>query len=221
MERLKALHLAHLRVDLKLWETDCPMTLRRAAAEASALGIGLEAAVFVTNNAEAELKGLAELLGSVQPRVCRWAIFHVAEKSTTEPWVKLAREHLQAFDPSAKIGSGTNANFTELNRGRPPLQWLDFVCYSINPQVHAFDNSSLVETLEGHVAAIESARQFIGDRALAITPITLKPGSIRMPPAPSRNRCRENCRPRLMCGRCRCSARAGLWAASSMCRNAA
>ncbi|MBI4324364.1 MAG: hypothetical protein HY674_03795 [Chloroflexi bacterium] len=175
VERLKVLRLGHLRVDLKLWETDCPMTLRRAAAEASALGIGLEAAVFVTNNAEAELKGLVELLRSTQPRVCRWAVFHAAEKSTTEPWVRLAREHLQAFDPGAKIGTGTNANFTELNRGRPPLQGLDFVCYSINPQVHAFDNSSLVETLEGHVAGIESARQFIGDRALAITPITLKP----------------------------------------------
>ncbi|MBI1928100.1 hypothetical protein HYR99_28130, partial [Candidatus Poribacteria bacterium] len=70
---------------------------------------------------------------------------------------------------------GTNAYFTELNRGRPPVEALDGVCYSINPQVHAFDNASLVETLETQARTVDSARQFVGNLPVMVTPITLKP----------------------------------------------
>jgi hypothetical protein len=44
----------------------------------------------------------------------------------------------------------------------------------VNPQVHAFDNESLVETAECQAATVASARQFCGDLPLAIGPITLK-----------------------------------------------
>src|SRR5205823_13641010 len=62
-----------------------------------------------------------------------------------------------------------------LNRNRPNAEALDFVCYSVNPQVHAFDNSSLVETLATQATTVESTRQFVGRVPIAITPITLKP----------------------------------------------
>jgi hypothetical protein len=52
---------------------------------------------------------------------------------------------------------------------------LDGVCYSINPQVHAFDNASLVETLETQAVIVESARRFTGGLPLAVTPVTLRP----------------------------------------------
>ena len=52
---------------------------------------------------------------------------------------------------------------------------LDLVCYSINPQVHAFDNASLAETLAAQAVTVASARQFAGALPLAITPITLRP----------------------------------------------
>jgi hypothetical protein len=54
------------------------------------------------------------------------------------------------------------------------VELLDLVCYSLNPQVHAFDNLSLVETLEAQAATVNSARQFIGDAPLAVSPVTLK-----------------------------------------------
>ena len=42
--------------------------------------------------------------------------------------------------------AGTHGNFAELNRGRPPVDLLDGVCFSAQPQEHASDNASLVET---------------------------------------------------------------------------
>ena len=174
-ERLKALNLAHLRVDLNLSESNYKGILNQAIAEADALGVSLEVALFLTNAAENELSAFVKEIQKVKPRISTWLLFHLTENSTTEQWVQLARRYLSNYDSEAMIGSGTNVYFTELNRSRPPTEALDLVCYSLNPQVHAFDNVSLVENLEGQAETVKSARQFIGDLPLAVTPVTLKP----------------------------------------------
>ena len=173
--RLQALRLSHLRVDLRLGEATYADELRRATVEARALGVALEVALHVTDNAAAEIKALATLLGEVQPPVATWLLFHVKEKATAAQWVTLAREALAGYNPQAKIGAGTNVYFTELNRGRPDLNAVDVVAYSINPQVHAFDNASLTETVAAQGTTATSARQFCGDLPLIVSPITLQP----------------------------------------------
>ncbi len=189
IERLRALHLAHLRVDVRLSEPDWEVRLQQAALEARALGAQLETAIFLSDDAENELERLGQALARIQPPVASWLIFHQNEKSTGERWIDLARPVLLAYDPTARIGSGTNVFFTELNRGRPPAHALDLVCYSINPQVHAFDNLSLIETLAAQAATIESARAFSDDKPLAVTPITLRmrfnPNATGPEPAPA------------------------------------
>lgn len=174
LARLMALNLSHLRIGLRLSEPDNEAQLRQAANEAAALGAALEVDLFLSDAAEDELKNLLNILAKIKPPVWAWLIFHDKEKSTSERWITLAREYLSRYDPAARIGAGTNAFFAELNRARPPVQALDLVCYSINPQVHAFDNLSLVETLAAQASTTESARQFIADRMLAVTPVTLK-----------------------------------------------
>ncbi|MFC1976295.1 hypothetical protein ACFLXQ_07840 [Chloroflexota bacterium] len=174
LARLKALNLSHLRVGLRLSGPDYEARLRQTTNEANELGIPLEVALFLSDAAADELKAFVSVLKQAKPPVWAWLIFHQAESSTPEKWIKLAREYLADYDPAAKIGSGTNIFFTELNRDRPPVQALDLVCYSLNPQVHAFDNLSLVETLAAQAATVESARQFIGDLPLAVSPVTFK-----------------------------------------------
>lgn len=175
LDRLRALGLTHLRVDLRLGESTYATDLRRATEEARALGVALEVALHLTDNAAAELTALVALLHEIQPPVATWLVFHVKEKSTTAQWVSLARTALTAYTANAKIGAGTNIYFTELNRSRPPIEVLDVVAYSINPQVHAFDNSSLVETVAAQAATATSARQFCGNLPLLVSPITLQP----------------------------------------------
>jgi hypothetical protein len=172
---LRALNLAHLRVDLDLSTDAYAGRLGLAAREARALGVPLQVAVTVSDAAEAELRALRRLLDASQPAVREWIVFHASEKSTTAPWIRLAREHLAGYDTSARIGTGTNANFTELNRGRPPVDDADFIVFSINPQVHAFDEASLVETLAMQAETVRSAREFAGGRPIYISPVTLKP----------------------------------------------
>jgi hypothetical protein len=173
--RLKELNLSHLRVGLDLTESNYEDALKRAASEAKALGVALEVALFLSGAAQEELTSLLESLKKVKPRVSRWLVFDAAAKVTTNKTLRLARNLLKEYQRDAAVGAGTNAYFAEFNREHPPAEGSEFVCYSINPQVHAFDDASLVETLEAQAETVEGARHIAGDLPIVVTPVTLKP----------------------------------------------
>jgi hypothetical protein len=175
LDRLKTLHCRHLRVDLHLAEPDVLDKLDRLATEAENLGVGLEAAVFFSDDRAAELARLMRGLEVSDPPIARWLIFDENEPTTPVSLARAVRPRLEAYAPDAPVGGGTNAYFTELNRNRPPVEALDLIGYSLNPQVHAFDDLSLVETVKTQGVTVASARAFAGDLPLAVTPVTLRP----------------------------------------------
>ncbi len=175
LSRLRLLNLSHLRADLRLQRPDYKTALAQATSEARGIGTKLELALFLSADAEAELRELKREVARLDPPIARWLVFHLDEKVTAEKWVALAREILAADGRAIGVGAGTNYYFAELNRRRPGAQAADFLCYSLNPQVHATDEDALVEALEAQAATVESARRFAGAARLAITPVTLKP----------------------------------------------
>ena len=172
---LRELRASHLRVDLPMYEEGWEWRLAAASRDAEAIGAQLEVALILGADAEGQLRRLARTVEELRPRVFAWLVFHRDEKSTTPRWVRLVRDRVLPATPAARLGTGTNAFFAELNRGRPPTGVADFVCYSVNPQVHAFDNRSLVETLAAQAATVQTARGFAGKAGIAVTPVTLKP----------------------------------------------
>jgi D-apionolactonase len=174
IELLRGLRPGHLRVDLNLADADYPAALERAVREAGQLGAGLHLALFLTDDAEAELDGLLAELGKHEAGVSLWLVFHAREKATPDGLAALARKKLAAVQTNSPVAAGTNAYFAELNRNRPGPGSTALPCYSINPQVHAFDHLSLIENLEAQAVTVESTRQF-ADRPVVISPITLRP----------------------------------------------
>jgi len=174
ISQLKALHLSHLRIDLSPSSPDCDVSLLRAATEARALGARLEIALHLTDAAEAELKGLIPKLVRSDAPLGSWLIFHKNEKSTAQKWLTMAREILIPYHPDVLVGTGTNAYFADINRAHPPKN-AELLCYSVNPQVHASDNRTLIESLEGLEATVESARLIGENVPIAIGPVTLRP----------------------------------------------
>jgi hypothetical protein len=170
---LRSLGPAHLRVDLAPADPQAPEVWQRGLAEAAALDAALEIAVHLSDNAAAELQRVATWAAGAP--VVRWLVFHRSEKSTTAPWLELARAPLRAAAPTAAIVGGTDAYFAELNRGRPPVAVCDAVTFSINPQVHAFDELSLLETLPMQAEVVRNARAFSGGRPVGVSPVTLRP----------------------------------------------
>ena len=72
-----------------------------------------------------------------------------------EEWYRIAERDLGAAIPA-----------TAISEMRAQLDAIDFATYSINPQVHAFDDLSVMETLGAQGPTVESARAIVGDRPI-------------------------------------------------------
>ncbi len=173
VDRLKRLRLSHLRVDLRLAVALDRDKLQRGLVEAEQLGVELHLALFFSSNAEAELDAWFDELQTAAPRVALWMIFQDPVRVTDPRFTRWVEQRLSSFGTSMLFAAGTNAFFVELNRQRPEVDSQALPCYSITPQVHAFDQSTLIENLAGQAAALESARQWT-PRAVVISPITLR-----------------------------------------------
>jgi D-apionolactonase len=176
--KFRAVGAAHLRGDVTASNAAAVFDRAMADLRYCAPGAGLEAAVFLSGSSASDVtRELSAFAGEASKRpglkIARWIVFHVADVVTGKQWIDLARQHLKG----APVGGGTNQYFTELNRNRPdPDTRIDFAAYSINPQVHAFDNLSLMENLAPQADTIRTARSFLGpSKGIAITPVTLRP----------------------------------------------
>jgi D-apionolactonase len=180
-ERLAALGISHLRVDLPLADAVWPARLHQAQRAAERLGAQLEVALIVDPaRAGVQAEGLAPALqGGIVPhtRVARWLVLAVPElfrggtalREVLEPVGTV----LAGLTP-APIVSGSNHDFIFLARSLPPPELVDGLTFAITPQVHAFDNASIVETAGTQGQAVASARAFAGDKPVFVSPITLK-----------------------------------------------
>ena len=172
---IRGLRPDHLRVELDLADPNLPRVLDRALRESASLGAGLHAAIHLSEAAKGELDGLRVLLQGVgTPPVTMWLVFRKGELSTADRWVEMARCILGPANPAAKFASGTNAYFTELNRGAPPGPAADCIAYSVNPQIHAFDDASIMETLSAQATTVDCARRIAGGRPVVVSRVTLK-----------------------------------------------
>lgn len=178
VESLRRLQLNHLRADLHLRESGYRSELTRALDACQAINCGLELALFLDEEHIDELDELASLLSASSIPVHRVLVFHEREEVTKGSWVRLVRERLGPVLTNTAFAGGTNIYFNDINRHRPEIEAMDAmdaVSYSINPQIHAFDEASLVEALAGQTETVKSARVFCGNLPLIISPVTLKP----------------------------------------------
>jgi D-apionolactonase len=169
-ELLARMALAHLRADVHLQWESWAQRLGRTRLQAQELGCPLEIAVFMENADTAGLRQLAAVLGQVPVR--RVLVYRADAESTPGADVAAARAALPSGIP---FGGGTDLNFAELNRSRPDVAAMDAIAFPINPQVHAADEDSMVETAEGVRAVIRTARSFAAGRPVLVSPISLRP----------------------------------------------
>lgn len=171
---LRALQPAYLWAELDLARADWRGTLRKAWEDASLLQTELELSV-VCDDAGHELAPLFHFLAEQHIAIVRLCCFSHASHVTTRVMLEQARACRTTAGLSMKLGAGSRANFTELNRADLPLDLAELVEYPINPQVHAFDNLSLVETLQAQAVTAHNAQRIVSGLPLNVGPVTLKP----------------------------------------------
>jgi hypothetical protein len=174
---LQALRPAHIRMDIRASTVEGLQAIS---------GLPVEAAVTLEASREEEqLAAIAKAVAGKGWKVARWLVFHEGTQATDGKWIELARKHLKG----APVGGGTDQYFTEFNRNRPAsATYADLAAYSFNPQVHAFDDESLMENLLPQRDTVRTARTF-WQKPLAVTPITLRPrynpqAKVRTAPVP-------------------------------------
>ncbi len=211
LARLQALKPAYLHTELDLGADHWRERLERAAGNAKALHTALTLSAVGRRGDDGGWAELAEATRSfpvalvfVFPPVHEHVTFPRDDLATHPQTIATAKAAFQAAGSSARIGGGTRAFFTEMNRAVDflPVRELDVVTFTINPQVHAFDNLSIVETISAQTDVVRSARAMIGDTPLSVGPITLRqqwnPNATSAPPPAGPDRLPASVDPRQM-----------------------
>ena len=174
--RLRALRPGHLRVDIRTASPGWQEVATAVARLAADIDTPLEVAVLMPSGAaDTAAQSVLGWARVERPQIARWVVLHDDMSTTSAATFSAARSVLSSYEGDALFGVGTDCYFTELNRDRPDIRDADFISYSINPQVHAFDDASLVETLEAQPVTVESAGVFAGEAPVVVSPVTLRP----------------------------------------------
>lgn len=175
-QSLKFLKLSHLRVEARTFQSDWLQNLEKQYSQANALDLPVELMIYSRGNElERHLTRIAKLSDAEVSRINWVMCFDLIEPSNSQAYTEKAVQLVKKYLGSkVMIGSGTDYYFTELNRFRPALVSVDFLYFSVQPQVHAFDDHSILETPVVFENIGRSAASFAQNRPIHITPITLK-----------------------------------------------
>ncbi len=171
---LREAGFSHYRVDLELFGIGWQKALFDGASEALSLGLELELGLFLDHDPDQGFDVFLAALSQVWVNVARILVYtrdHLNNEELSARVVPRLKTHF----PGIPTGTGTNANFAELNRHRPGMAQHDFLAFAITPQIHAFDPLSLVENLEAQRDVVTSAQLMSEGKPVSISPVTLRP----------------------------------------------
>jgi hypothetical protein len=171
---LRVIRFDHYRIDLYLFNPDWKPNAEVATSESEKLGYSLEFALFFDDNFEYELAQFIFWIKNKKTDTALISLFHKSYPTTPGAIINKIYTILKNALPDVKVGSGTNANFAQLNRNRPESVHPCYICYSIHPQEHASDNATLVENLQAQSYTVESAIQLAHGRDIWISPVNIQ-----------------------------------------------
>lgn len=168
-DEFKEIGIGHLRLNLDLDEKS-KANFSGAVKLSKKFGLKLDLALKATSvNQITEFLHSNEELTMV---VRNFLIFSKAHKVTPAEFVATAREFL---GPEKIISAGTDLYFTEINRGSAVVPGVDQVNFSLNPQVHSFDDRTLIQNLATQEVIALNAARIAGSKGVSVGPITLRP----------------------------------------------
>ena len=172
LEFLSAIGFSHYRSEIRLSLPAWEQTFHDCIRESGWIKAPLEIALFVSDDT---VDGIRKFIDIAKKASVIKQIILLEENAgcMSNALLKKVFSQLSSSLNHVLIGSGTDHYFTALNRSDLDTSMLDFVSYSMNPQVHASDDISLIENLEGQAATVKTALYKYG-KPVHVTPVTLK-----------------------------------------------
>jgi hypothetical protein len=161
--------IKHLRLSLN-GDSQIRSAVERALFVTQQLKIDLDLAIKAES--PKQLKAMLEPIIELKDQIRSFYIFSASDKTTPIGFIQVAEELL---GDKSKIIGGTDLYFTELNRNQGSVDFVDQVNFSINPQVHSFDDRTLIQNTTTQKAIATNAHRIAKGKKVSIGPITLRP----------------------------------------------
>jgi len=186
--RLRALRADHLSVDLHPGNAASEVEFWKAIDEARRMSLPVEVALAAVAESVAVMRALQKIV-DCKVNICLW----LADVGLQLP-ARIAE--LKALQAIAPVAFGAGAHFAELNRNRPATSPGSGVWFSLNPQAHATDHTTLIENLAAQSSVLSSIRAWAGSIPISVSPITLRTRATSNPEVESSPNLPEDVDPR-------------------------
>jgi len=163
------LAIKHLRLSLN-GDSQIRYAVEKALLVTQQLKIDLDVAIKAESLEQ--LKAILQSIIEFKDQIRSLYIFSASEKTTPIRFIQVAEEQL---GDKSKIIGGTDLYFTELNRNQSAVDFVDRVNFSINPQVHSFDDRTLIQNTATQKTIAKNAHRIANGKKVSIGPITLRP----------------------------------------------
>jgi hypothetical protein len=163
------LAIKHLRLALN-GDSQIGSAVEKALLVTKQLKIDLDLAIKAES--PQQLKAILEPIIELKDQIRSFYVFSASDKTTPIGFIQVAEELL---GDKSKIIGGTDLYFTELNRNQGSVDFVDQVNFSINPQVHSFDDRTLIQNTTTQKAIATNAHRIAKGKKVSIGPITLRP----------------------------------------------
>jgi D-apionolactonase len=163
------LAIKHLRLALN-GDSQIRSAAEKALLVTKQLKIDLDLAIKAES--PGQLKAILQSIIEIKDQIRSFYIFSASDKTTPIGFIQVAEELL---GDKSKIIGGTDLYFTELNRNQGSVDFVDQVNFSINPQVHSFDDRTLIQNTATQKVISTNAHRIAKGKKVSIGPITLRP----------------------------------------------
>jgi D-apionolactonase len=169
---LKELDFDFYTVWLNMADPASGAAFSTCAAQIENLGARIRLTVLFSNEAEKDCEELVRWTERCSSIIdCILVLSENSNTSSTHLMTRVYPFIKQRF-PLIKIGYGTAANFAELNRNRPADVPFDYLQFGLNPQVHAFDERTILESLAAHRDIIRTVKLFAANSPVVVSPLS-------------------------------------------------
>ncbi len=170
---IRHLGLAHLRATIVVGDTDASAEVRRAVTAAREADCALEVVLLMAPTDPGVERLLAEIASS-KVAVARITAIDPVGHVTSPALAHRARSALREVGLAAPLAGGSRGYLYQLVAQGVPADLVDEVVYPTNPQVHTFDEASIMETVETLPVTVRTAAALAGGKPVVVGPVSLK-----------------------------------------------
>lgn len=164
----------HYRITLQTNERYWSYQLQMAIDEAELLHTKLQLVLYFGDDLMEGVNMLVYYLKDKQALVQSVLLLQNNQSVSSPMLLQQVYPVLKKQLPDIKIGYGAAFSFADLNRAKPFDVPCDFISFGFNPQVHAFDTRSFMESVQNQNDMMESLQHFAGGKEIHIGPVTLQ-----------------------------------------------